>query len=166
MAVSLTEFLLGREVRSVLDIGCGEAPWRAVLNRFRPNAKYTGIDDSEYVLARFGALRNIKRGTLGELGAVKRRRGFDLIVCADVLQYVTTREIERGLRLIRQLLAGVAYIETFTTADNMEGDRAGWHERSADEYRRLFQRVGLTQCGPYAFLNLDAIENLNVFEHT
>ena len=165
MAVSLTEFLLGRQVRSVLDVGCGEAPWFALLKRFRPSATYTGIDASEYVLERFGASRNIRRGTLGELGSLKLSRGIDLIVCADVLQYVSTAEIERGLKSIRQLLGGVAYIEAFTRADNMEGDRTGWYERSADEYRRLFRRADLTQCGPYAFVNLGAIENLNVFEH-
>jgi SAM-dependent methyltransferase len=164
MAIALTEFLLGRRLRSVLDVGCGEAPWFPVLKRLRPDARYIGVDASDYVLERYGASRNIRRGSLGELGTMKLPRGIDLIVCADVLQYVGTAEIERGLRAIRHLLGGVAYIESFVIDDAMEGDRAGWHERTADEYRRLFRRAGLTQCGPYAWLNLDAIENLNVFE--
>jgi SAM-dependent methyltransferase len=165
MAVSLAEFLLGRQVRSVLDIGCGEAPWLAILKRFRPTVKYTGVDASDYVLARFGTTRNIRRGTLGELGSMNLPRAIDLVVCADVLQYVRTPEIERGLRAIKHLLGGVAYIEAFTIDDGMEGDRAGWLERSSKEYRRLFRRAGLTQCGPYTFANLDSIQNLNVFEH-
>jgi SAM-dependent methyltransferase len=164
MTISLTEILLGRQLRSVLDVGCGEAPWFPILRRLRPTARYTGVDASDYVLERFGVSRNIRRGTLGTLHELRLPRDVDLVVCADVLQYVSTREIERGLRTIRGLVAGVAYIEAFATADEMEGDRAEWHERSAAEYRRLFRRAGLTQCGPYSFVNLDHIENLNVFE--
>lgn len=165
MAVSVTEFLLGREIRSVLDIGCGEAPWFLILKRLRPNARYAGVDSSEYVIDRFGDERNIRRGSLASLANVKSIRKSDLVVCADVLQYVDTRDVERGLRAIRKLLGGVAYIEAFTTEDAMEGDRIDWHERSAAEYRRLFRRAGLTQCGPYCYANLDELDSLNSFEH-
>ena len=165
MAVSVTEFLLGREIRSVLDVGCGEAPWFLVLKRLRPNARYVGVDSSDYVIERFGAERNIRRGSFGSLGKVKSLRKSDLVVCADVLQYVDTRDIERGLRAIRALLGGVAYIEAFTTDDKMEGDRVDWQERSAAEYRRLFRRADLTQCGPYCYTDLDELDSLNTFEH-
>lgn len=165
MAVGVAEFLLGRPIRTVLDVGCGEAPWFPILGRMRPRLRYTGIDSSDYVLRRFGAERNIRRGSLGQLGRMRIRGDVDLIVCADVLQYVDTREIERGLRAIRRLLGGVAYIETFSTEDEMEGDRMGWRERSAGEYRRLFREAGLTQCGPYCFTDLDELYMLNAFEH-
>jgi SAM-dependent methyltransferase len=166
MAVSVTEFLLGREIRSVLDIGCGEAPWFSVLKRLRPDARYVGLDSSEYVVERFGDARNIRHGTLASLGAMKSLRKSDLVVCADVLQYVETRDVERGLRAIRKLTGGVAYIEAFTTEDAMEGDRVDWQERSAAEYRRLFRRAGLTQCGPYCYTSLDELDSLNSFEHS
>lgn len=165
MAIAVTEFLIGRRVRTILDVGCGEAPWYPVVRRLRPEASYLGVDSSEYVLERFGAARNIRRGSLGELGTMRLRRDVDLIVCADVLQYVETPELERGLRAIRRLLGGVAYIEAFTTEDEMEGDRSGWHERTAAQYRRLFRRAGLTQCGPYCYTDLDELDMLNAFEH-
>ena len=165
MAIAVTEFLIGRRIRTILDVGCGEAPWFPIVRRLRPKASYTGIDSSDYVLERFGSERNIRRGTLGELGRMRLRRDVDLIVCADVLQYVDVPELERGLRAIRRLLGGVAYIEAFTTQDRMEGDRAGWHERTAVQYRRLFRRAGLTQCGPYCYTNLDELDMLNDFEH-
>lgn len=165
MAVTVTEFLLGRGIRTVLDVGCGEAPWFPILRRLRPQVRYTGIDSSDYVLRRFGAERNIRRGSLGQLPRMRIRGDVDLIVCADVLQYVDTREAERGLRAIRRLLGGVAYIEAFSTEDEMEGDRLDWRERSAAEYRRLFRNAGLTQCGPYCFTNLDELYMLNAFEH-
>lgn len=165
MAVGVAEFLLGRPIRTVLDVGCGEAPWFPILRRLRPRIRYTGIDSSDYVLRRFGAERNIRRGSLGQLGRMRIRGDVDLIICADVLQYVDNREIERGLRAIRRLLGGVAYIEAFATEDEMEGDRIGWRERSAAEYRRLFREAGLTQCGPYCFTDLDELYMLNAFEH-
>jgi SAM-dependent methyltransferase len=165
MAIAVSEFLIGRRVETIVDVGCGEAPWFPVIRRLRPDASYIGIDSSEYVLQRFGAARNIRRGSLGDLGKMKIRRDVDLIVCADVLQYVDTPELERGLRAIRRLLGGVAYIEAFTTEDQMEGDRAGWHERTAAQYRRLFRTAGLTQCGPYCYTNVDELDMLNTFEH-
>jgi trans-aconitate methyltransferase len=149
----------------VLDVGCGEGSWSLILKRLRPNARYVGVDSSDYVIERFGDERNIRRGSLASLGALKALRTSDLVVCADVLQYVDTHAVERGLRSIRKLLRGVAYIEAFTTEDEMEGDRVDWHERSAAEYRRLFRRAGLTQCGPYCYTNLDELDSLNSFEH-
>lgn len=163
LALSVTEFLIGREVRSVLDVGCGEAPWCPVLKRLRPRAYYVGVDSSPYVVERFGSVRNIVPGSLGALAALGFDRGIDLVVCADVLQYVTAAEAERGLRTIRRILGGVAYIEAFTTEDAMEGDHAGWHERSAAVYRRMFRRARLTPCGPYCFTNVDEL-NATTFE--
>jgi SAM-dependent methyltransferase len=165
MAIAVTEFLIGRRVRTVLDVGCGEAPWFPIVRRIRPEAKYIGIDSSDYVLERFGDARNIRRGSLGELATLRLRRDVDLIVCADVLQYVDTPELERGLRAIRRLLGGVAYIEAFATEDHMVGDRGEWHERTVAQYRRHFRRAGLTQCGPYCYTNLDELDTLNAFEH-
>jgi SAM-dependent methyltransferase len=165
LAVSVAEFILARRIRSVLDIGCGEAPWFPVLRRLRSDVRYIGVESSEYAIARFGDSRNIRHGSIDDLGAMRLPRNIDLIVCADVLQYVDARGVERGLRAIRKLLGGVAYIETFTTDDAMEGDRDGWHERSAAEYRRLLRAARLTQCGPYCYLDRAAFTGLNDFEH-
>lgn len=165
MAVTAAEYLLGRRIRTVLDVGCGEAPWQPVLARLRRDVRYIGVDSSEYVLERFGAERNIRRGTLGGLGTLRLPRRIDLIVCADVLQYVSDADVARGLRTIRTLLGGVAYIEAFAREDQMVGDRARWHERSASEYRRLFRSAGLTRCAPYCYIDLERFDTLNVFEH-
>ncbi len=165
MAVTVAEYLLGRRLRTVLDVGCGEAVWQPLLARLRPDVRYIGVDSSDYALERFGAERNIRRGTLGELAKLRLPRRIDLIVCADVLQYVSNADVARGLRAIRKLLGGVAYIEAFATEDRMVGDRAGWHERSASEYRRMFRRAGLTRCAPYCYVDLERFETLNVFEH-
>lgn len=165
MAVSVTEFLLARPIRSVVDVGCGEAPWYSVLKRLRPDARYIGVDSSDYVLERYGSARNIKRGDVAHLGRVRLPNRVDLVVCADVLQYVETPDVDRALHGIRRLMGGVAYIETFATEDGMEGDLDAWHERSENEYRRALSRAGLTQCGPYCYVDAGELDTLNAFEH-
>jgi SAM-dependent methyltransferase len=164
LAVSVAEFLLGRPIRTVVDIGCGEAPWFPVLRSLRRDVQYTGVESSDYAIARYGRARNIRRGSLATLTDVRLPRAVDLVVCADVLQYVETSEIERGLKTIRRILRGVAYIESFTTDDAMEGDRDGWHDRTAAVYRRLFHRAGFAQCGPYCWTNTQRLNGLNEFE--
>lgn len=164
LAVSMAEFLLGRPIRTVVDVGCGEAPWYPILRSLRKDVRYIGVESSEYALTRYGRARNIRRGSLATLHTLRLPRAVDLVVCADVLQYVPTREIERGLNTIEQMLIGVAYIESFTTADQMEGDRDGWHDRSGANYRALFRRAGLTQCGPYCYANANRLNGLNEFE--
>jgi SAM-dependent methyltransferase len=165
LAVGVAEYLLGRPIRTVIDVGCGEAPWQPVLARLRPTARYIGVDSSEYAIERFGETRNIRRGSVGELAQLRLPRNVDLIVCADVLQYVTDREVEHGLVAMRRLLGGVAYIEAFATEDFMEGDREDWRNRSAAAYRRMFHRAGLTRCGPHCYVDLERFDTLNVFEH-
>ena len=59
LAISTAEYYLGRPIRNVLDIGCGEGVWQPVLKAERPKISYLGLDSSEYVVERFGRTRNI-----------------------------------------------------------------------------------------------------------
>ena len=152
LALSAAEYLLERPVRRVLDVGCGEAPWRRVLRRLRPRLAYTGVDSSEYVVARYGRRRGIRRGTVGELGRLGLQGPYDLIVCSDVLHYVPTREVRAGLRAIARLLGGLAFLEAFAAGDPIEGDRRGLQARSAAHYRRLFREAGLTPVGLHSYV--------------
>lgn len=147
MVIGIAESLLQRPVRSVLDVGCGEGTWRGAVRSVRPRIRYAGVDSSEYVVRRFGKSRNIRLGTFGALGTLKFRGSFDLIVCCDLLQYVPGTELRAGLAAISALLGGVAYLEAYTTADEIEGDRRAWHERSPAQYRAVFRTAGLTGVG-------------------
>lgn len=161
LVVSIAESLLQRRVRSVLDVGCGEGPWRLALKKLRPSIRYTGVDASPYVVDRFGTARNIKLGTFGQLGALRLRGAFDLIVCCDVLQYITIKDLAPGLRAIAARLGGVTYLEAYTTADAIEGDRRAWHHRSPAEYRRAFRAAGLTGVGMHCWVG-DALRPMTV----
>jgi SAM-dependent methyltransferase len=164
LAVAAAEFMLARPVESVLDVGCGEGAWRAPLRRLRPRATWMGVESSEYVIARHGKARGILRGNFGELKALRLRPGFDLIVCADVVQYLSDDELRRGLREIRRLSGGVVYIETFAAEDSMEGDRDGWIDRPARVLQEFFADAGLTHCGFYCWIDERKIRNANRFE--
>jgi len=54
---------------------------------------------------------------------------------------------------IATLLGGVAFLEAYTTGDEMEGDLEDWHPRSKSQYRRIFADAGLVACGVHCYLN-------------
>ncbi len=151
LAVAAAEYLLEHPIRSVLDVGCGEGRWRPLLLRVRPGIRYVGIDSSDYVVRRFGRLRGIRRGRVGELGGLGLRACFDLVVCSDVLHYVPAEEARRGLRAIERLLGGVAFMELFTTDDESVGDDVGFQPRSRATYSRLFREAGLVHLGLHCY---------------
>jgi SAM-dependent methyltransferase len=163
-ALSSAEYLLERPVRNVLDVGCGEAPWRAALRRHRPNIAYVGVDPSEYAVERYGRARDIRLGSFGALDGVDLPGPFDLIVCADVVLYVNDRDLRRGLESIAALLRGVAYVEIFTAHDDIEGDLSLFHRRRPSTYDRIVASVGLTRVGPHLYVGADVLSTLTDFE--
>lgn len=155
LVVGIAEALLERPIRSVLDVGCGEGAWRAHLRAMRPKVRYVGVESSDYVIERYGRSRGIVRGSFGTLGAIDDRRldgPFDLIVVCDVLHYVPDAELGPGFAAVEKRLGGVAYLEAYTTEDSIEGDRAGWNDRSAKDYRRLLSRAGLVSVGMHCYV--------------
>lgn len=164
LALSAAEYMLGRRVRTVLDVGCGEGRWYVALRRIRPGISYVGVESSEYAVTTFGKSRNIRRGTFGSLRTLRLKGPFDLIICADMLQYVTNTDLAPGLKEIRRLLGGVAYLEAYAREDDMVGDMDGWVYRSAATYRRELRSAGLTQCGMYCFIDASKLDAVNALE--
>jgi 2-polyprenyl-3-methyl-5-hydroxy-6-metoxy-1,4-benzoquinol methylase len=159
MVVGVAEYFLGRKLRSVLDVGAGEGAWRREIRRMRPDVRYLGIDPSEWVVARHGRRRNIRLGSFEELPALQLGRGHDLIVCADMLQYVPDAALKRGIRHLASILGGVAYLEAYTSGDDMEGDLEGWHPRTKAQYRAVFSGAGLVGCGVHCYLTRETARN-------
>jgi SAM-dependent methyltransferase len=152
LTLAIAEALLERPVRTVLDIGCGEGAWREHLRRERPGLQYTGVESSEYAVERYGRARNILRGSFGTLASLDLQGPFDLIVVCDVLQYVPDAELAPGLATVSALLGGVAFLEAYAAEDDIEGDRHGWHVRSAVEYRSAFRTARLTSVGMHCYV--------------
>ena len=165
LALAAAEHLLERPIRSVLDVGCGEGRWRSLLLHARPHVRYLGIDSSPYVVGRYGRRRNVRLGRFGDLGRLRLRRRFDLVVCADVLHYVPPAEARSGLRAIERLLAGVAFLEVFTAEDDTVGDDEGFVPRSRSAYLRLFRAAGLIHLGLHCYAGRALRDRLVSLEH-
>jgi SAM-dependent methyltransferase len=149
--LATAEHLLERPARSVLDVGCGEGAWREPLKRYRPGLRYEGLDPSVYAVTRYGHRRGIRLGGLGDLPALGLRGRYDVVVCADVLPYVSVRELRTGVDWIAAHLDGVAYLHAMTAADSFVGDRAGFIRRSPATYERMFADAGLQRIGPHLY---------------
>lgn len=153
LAVAAAEYYLCRPLRDVLDVGCGEGVWRKPLLALRPGLDYLGLDSSEYAVARYGRARNIRLATFGQLGELRFDRTFDLIVCSDVIHYVPSGELRRGLRGIAEMLDGVAFLELFTSVDAPDGDKRGFLARTPRWYRAAFADAGLIACGTHCYVS-------------
>lgn len=152
LAVAAAEYHLERPIRSVLDIGCGEGPWRAPLLKLRPRVQYLGFDSSEYAVARFGRTRNLHLARFGDFEFLRPCAPADLLICSDVMHYLDTRELDRGLPGLAELCGGVAFLETFAREDGIEGDTDGFKRRPAKFYRERFAAQGLQALGSHLWL--------------
>ena len=165
LAVATAEYHLERRIRSVLDIGCGEGAWRAPLLKLRPTLSYLGFDASEYAIGRYGRARNLHLARFGDFATLRPCAPADLLVCSDVLHYLDTRELNRGLPGLADLCGGVAFIEMFAKEDAAIGDEDGFHARPARFYRRRLAETGFVQIGSHGWLSPALARHATALEH-
>ena len=97
-------------MRRILDAGCGLGWMRAPLLKAFPRATYVGLEVSEHLCKRYG-------WTCGSLATLRDRSGFDLIICYDVMQYLSQRDAARALCNLGRLGRGVLYFHAPTLED-------------------------------------------------
>jgi len=156
--------VLGRRVRSILDVGAGEGHWRAPLLALRPRARYTGLDPSEYVVRRFGARRNIRLGSVESLARAGLRGPFDLVLAVGFLNLLRPQVLAHALRDLRPLVGGVALLELFTSEDPLTGDISEYRLSPAATYRRLLSKYGFAPVGLHLYATADAKDSLAALE--
>jgi SAM-dependent methyltransferase len=131
-------------VRTILDAGCGLGWMRRPLLRAFPRAKYTGIEVSSHICERYG-------WTHASLASYRTRTRFDLVICYDVLQYLTDAEAARAIANLGRLCRGALFLHAPTREDwRRNADQScsdeDIHLRSTDWYRqrlaRHFRHVG------------------------
>lgn len=159
-----TEFVLGRPVRSVLDVGCGEGQWRAALRVHRPRVAYTGVDPSAYAVARYGRQRGLLLGSIGDLDGLALRETYDLVVCCGMLNYLEPPALEAGLAQVARRSGGVAYLELFTRDDAFEGDTQWPAPQPAAWYRQVLQRAGLRAIGMQCYVTHASSDRVSALE--
>lgn len=166
LAVATAEYHLERPIQSVLDIGCGEGAWRAPLLKLRPKLQYLGFDSSEYAVRRFGRSRNIHYARFGDFEYLRPCPPADLLICSDVLHYLPTRELNRGLSGLADLCGGVAFIEMFAKEDAAIGDEDEFQARPARFYRERLEAMGLVQIGSYGWLSPQISDHATALERS
>ncbi len=162
--VGVTEQLLERPLRSVLDVGAGEGRWQPVLHRLRPLSRYAGVEPSAYAVRRWGVRRNLREGNLESLPQLGLAGPFDLVVCADVLHYLPTPALRRALAAIAPFVGGLAYLPTFAVEDQIAGDRVGFQRRRAATYRALHRAAGLVPIGLHLYVTRARARDLAALE--
>jgi 2-polyprenyl-3-methyl-5-hydroxy-6-metoxy-1,4-benzoquinol methylase len=153
---------LDMPVGTILDAGCGVGLLRAPLLRAFRRARYTGVEVSQYLCERYGWHQS-------SVENFRSRQRFDLVVCYDVLQYLSEASAKRAIANLARLCRGALYFGALTREDWREncdqsrthripGLRPGsWYRR---ELSRAFRSIG---CGiwikhdlPLTVWNLDA----------
>jgi SAM-dependent methyltransferase len=97
-------------VRTILDAGCGLGWMRQPLLRAFPRAKYTGLEVSGHICERYG-------WTQASIASYRTRTRFDLVVCYDVLQYLTDAEAARAIANLGRLCRGALFLHAPTRED-------------------------------------------------
>jgi len=122
-------------VHNVLDAGCGTGLWLRALQQIDSDIQYLGIDPSAYLCEKYGWFQSSVAG-------FRSRKKFDLVVCQDVMQYMTAGEVERSFDAIAAVCRGALYFDVPTTDDidddllDMKKTDKSIHVRSAAWYRR------------------------------
>jgi SAM-dependent methyltransferase len=163
-AIATAEYVLGRPLRSVLDVGSGEGHWALPIRRLRPGVRYTGVDPSPYVVRRYGTRRHIVCGTIGALDALPLDGPFDLVLCCAMLNYLEPADVARGLRQLSGQLGGVAHVELFTRGDPVEGDFRGWRWYTRSWAQEAFRRAGLVSIGLHCYAGRERARDLCALE--
>lgn len=125
-------------VKRILDAGCGLGWLRAPLLKSFPSATYVGLEVSEHLCRQHGWVRK-------SLAEYRPRGSFDLIICYDVMQYLSDREAAQAMANLARLARGALYFHAPTLEDWRDNaDRSSSdgdiNLRSADWYRRRLVR--------------------------
>ena len=89
---------------------------------------------------------------------------YDLVVCADVLHYVSDDEARAGSPRIAPRVEGVAFLEAFTNTDEIDGDRAHFQDRSPAAYTRLLGAAGFVPLGLHLYVTRAGSDTLVALE--
>ena len=153
---------IGLPVRRILDAGCGVGLMRAPLLKAWPRARYTGVETSEYLCRRYGWLH-------GQLETLQLRERFDLVICYDVLQYLSAAQARAAIANVARVCRGALYFGALTLEDwhdncdqsrtdriaRLRSDR--WYRRELDREFRFFGGGLWLRCGaPLTLWSLDA----------
>jgi SAM-dependent methyltransferase len=152
---------LGLPVKRILDAGCGVGLMRAPLLRHLPGARYIGLEASEYLCRRYGWQH-------GMMQSLTARQHYELVICYDVMQYLTAPEARQAIAKLGVVCRGLLYFGALTSGDwrnNCDRARtdqvpglrsAAWYRRQlAGAFRALGCGLWLRRGAPVTLWDLD-----------
>jgi trans-aconitate methyltransferase len=127
-------------VKRILDAGCGLGWLRAPLLKAFPGATYVGLEVSEHLCRQHGWVQE-------SLASYRPRSRFDLLICYDVMQYLSDREAAQAIANMARLSRGALYFHAPTLEDWRDNaDRSGSdgnvNLRNAEDWRDNADRSG------------------------
>jgi SAM-dependent methyltransferase len=128
---------LGQPVSSVADLGCGLGIWRDIVKARYPDARYTGVERSDYLCREYG-------WTKGSVVDFSSPEPYDLVICKDTLQYLPAADFRAAVRNLSALCRGALYLSILTREDwrdNCDRERTDNRVflRSAAWYREILE---------------------------
>jgi SAM-dependent methyltransferase len=125
-------------VKSILDVGCGLGWYARPIKKVFRDANYTGTEISEYLCKRHGWIH-------GSLVDLKIKGQFDLVICADVIQYLNNKDANHAIGNLAKWCRGALYFHVPTKVDWQEnvdpsGTDTNVHLRSAAWYQRELRK--------------------------
>jgi trans-aconitate methyltransferase len=125
-------------ISSVLDVGAGLGYWRDWYVTNHRRVKVHSIDVSAHACAKYNH-------ELRDISTWQPSRGFDLVICQSVLQYLSNARAEAAIEHLAAATKLVMYLEVPTTSDlkyvvDRQSTDFDIHARSGDWYRKRLLR--------------------------
>lgn len=100
------------DIESVLDLGCGLGQFLASLQQVMPDATTTGVEISDYLCKQHGW----RKGSVTDFG-VKQTQQYDLVICNDVLAYLSNTDCAKAIKNLAKLTSQCLYLSVLTEED-------------------------------------------------
>lgn len=136
------------DVDRFADVGAGTGWWAGEFSKQYPRCKNIETFDSSVDACDVYGHRNVP------LEKLKRPRA-DLVICRDVLRYISDSDIETAIVRLADKCRGVLFLQVMTSDDDIDeeaSDMEGWF-RTSSWYRRALKRVEFRDCGMGLFVS-------------
>jgi SAM-dependent methyltransferase len=125
-------------VKRILDVGCGLGWYARPLKKVFRDASYVGTEISEYLCEQHGWVH-------GSLVDLSLKGQFDIVICADVIQYLNNKDAAKAIRNLANWCRGALYFHVPTRGDwqdniDPSGTDSNVHLRSALWYQRELRK--------------------------
>jgi hypothetical protein len=139
---------IGLKIERFADVGAGTGWWaREFRKRYADCEVIETFDASEAACEEYGH-RHVPLQKLSGPAS-------DLVVCRDVLRYISNAEVDEAIERLAKRCRGVLYLHVITSDDEIDeeaSDMTGWFRTTA-WYRKALAKAGFRDCGMGLFVS-------------